>query len=53
MDYVVRPCTPTDETSWLRCRVLAFLETQDFRDVVVPRTAVRVTRHVRPVRTSV
>ena len=25
MDDVVRPCTPADETSWLRCRVLTFL----------------------------
>lgn len=25
MDDVVRPCTPTDETSGLRCRVLACL----------------------------
>ncbi|KFC52955.1 hypothetical protein GY12_14725 [Micrococcus luteus] len=34
MDHLVRPCTPTDETSWLRCRVLAFLDTLNFRDVV-------------------
>lgn len=53
MDYVVRPCTPADEPSWLRCRVLAFLDTQDFRDAVVLRTAVRAIRHVRPVRTPV
>lgn len=33
MDFIVRPCTPEDEPSWLRCRVLAFLDTQNHDDV--------------------
>ncbi|TFI40119.1 hypothetical protein E4A41_11080, partial [Micrococcus endophyticus] len=33
MDYIVHPCTPEDEPSWLRCRVLAFLDTQNHDDV--------------------
>ena len=58
MDYVVRPCTPTDETSWLRGCVLAFLmPTEPPRDrrsaaPTPAHTAVRVTRHVRPLRTA-
>ncbi|MGW5126594.1 GNAT family N-acetyltransferase [Streptomyces sp. NPDC004069] len=35
MNYVMREYTPADETSWLRCRVLAFLDTS-FYDAVVP-----------------
>ncbi|WP_336637506.1 hypothetical protein [Micrococcus luteus] len=58
MDDVVRPCTPADETSWLRCRVLACLTlTEPPRDrrSAAPNPAypaVRVTRHVRPLRTA-
>ncbi len=58
MDYVVRPCTPADETSWLRCRVLACLTlTEPPRDrrSAAPTSAypaVRVTQHVRPLRTA-
>lgn len=58
MDYVVRPCTPADETSWLRGCVLAFLmPTEPPRDrrsaaPTPAHTAVRVTRHVRPLRTA-
>ena len=58
MDYVVRPCTPTDEISWLRCRVLAFgTLTGPLRDrrsaaPTPAHTAVRVTHHVRPLRTA-
>ncbi|WP_431947789.1 GNAT family N-acetyltransferase [Actinacidiphila sp. bgisy167] len=33
MSYTVRAFTPTDETSWLHCRVLAFLRTAYFDDV--------------------
>lgn len=33
MDCTVRPYLPTDETGWLRCRALAFLETAYFDDV--------------------
>ncbi|WP_406282111.1 GNAT family N-acetyltransferase [Streptomyces sp. NBC_00209] len=35
MTYTLRTYTPADETSWLRCRVLAFLDTA-FYDSVVP-----------------
>ncbi|WP_037606080.1 GNAT family N-acetyltransferase [Streptacidiphilus rugosus] len=35
MNYFIREYTPADETSWLRCRVLAFLDTS-FYDAVVP-----------------
>lgn len=58
MDHVVRPCPPSDETSWLRCRVLAFLTlTEPPRDrrstaPTPAHTALRVTRHVRPPRTA-
>ncbi|MBN9152536.1 MAG: GNAT family N-acetyltransferase [Microbacterium sp.] len=34
----VRPYRPSDETGWLRCRVLAFLDTQYFDDVKPRRT---------------
>lgn len=58
MDDVVRPCTPADETSWLRCRVLTFpMPTEPPRDrrSAAPTSAypaVRVTQHVRPLRTA-
>ena len=32
-DYTIRPYTPADETQWLRCRVLAFLDSAYFDDV--------------------
>jgi GNAT superfamily N-acetyltransferase len=35
LNYFIREYTPADETSWLRCRVLAFLDTSFF-DAVVP-----------------
>jgi GNAT superfamily N-acetyltransferase len=35
LNYVIREYTPADQTSWLRCRVLAFLDTS-FYDAVVP-----------------
>ena len=38
MNYTIREYTPADETSWLRCRVLAFLDTS-FYDAVVPSKA--------------
>ncbi|MFF7634785.1 GNAT family N-acetyltransferase [Kitasatospora sp. NPDC008050] len=34
MSYTVRPYAPTDETTWLRCRVLSFLDTPYFDDVL-------------------
>ena len=58
MNDVVRPCTPADETSWLRCRVLTFpMPTEPPRDrrsaaPTPAQPAVRVTRHVRPLRTA-
>lgn len=58
MDYVVRPCTPPSGTSWLRRRALACLRpTKPPRDrrSAAPTPAypaVRVTRHVRPLRTA-
>jgi len=33
MDITLRPCAPKDSEGWLRCRVLAFLDTQYFDDV--------------------
>ncbi|MFG3341500.1 GNAT family N-acetyltransferase [Glycomyces sp. NPDC048151] len=30
MDYAIRDCQPGDETAWLRCRALAFLDTSYF-----------------------
>jgi GNAT superfamily N-acetyltransferase len=35
VSYAIRAYTPADESSWLRCRVLAFLDT-GFYDAVVP-----------------
>lgn len=34
MSYVIREYTTTDETAWLRCRVLSFLHTAYFDDVL-------------------
>ncbi|MET9785120.1 GNAT family N-acetyltransferase [Streptomyces canus] len=34
MHYVIREYRPADETSWLRCRVLSFLNTSYFDDVL-------------------
>ncbi|WP_441248314.1 GNAT family N-acetyltransferase [Kitasatospora sp. McL0602] len=34
MNYAVREYTPADEPSWLRCRVLSFLDTAYFDDVM-------------------
>lgn len=34
MSYVVREYRPADESSWLRCRVLAFMHTAYFDDVL-------------------
>ena len=42
MSYTIREYTPADETSWLHCRVLAFLDTA-FYDDVVPAKPVRPT----------
>jgi len=33
-EWIVRDYAPGDETSWLRCRVLAFLDTNYYDDVV-------------------
>lgn len=58
MDHLVRPCTPTDETSWLRCRVLACLTPTEpprgrrHAPPTLAHTAVRVTHHVRLLRTA-
>ncbi len=38
MSFVVRPYTPVDETGWLRCRLLSFLDTQYHDDVKARRT---------------
>lgn len=35
----VRPYDPSDETAWLRCRVLSFLATAYFDDVLISRPA--------------
>ncbi|MCD0444053.1 GNAT family N-acetyltransferase [Glycomyces sp. A-F 0318] len=40
MDCTVRPYLPTDETAWLRCRALAFLDTAYFDDVKRVRPAI-------------
>jgi GNAT superfamily N-acetyltransferase len=40
LNYTVRAYTPSDETSWLRCRVLAFLDTSFFDAVVPSRPAI-------------
>lgn len=34
LSYVIREYTPADETAWLRCRVLSFLSTAYFDDVL-------------------
>jgi ribosomal protein S18 acetylase RimI-like enzyme len=36
--FAVRPYQPSDESSWLRCRVLSFLGTQYYDDVKSHRT---------------
>ncbi|MEU4196677.1 GNAT family N-acetyltransferase [Kribbella sp. NPDC026611] len=36
-DWIVRDYVPADETSWLRCRVLAFLDTNYYDDVVTAK----------------
>jgi ribosomal protein S18 acetylase RimI-like enzyme len=36
--FAVRPYEPSDETGWLRCRVLSFLGTQYYDDVKPRRT---------------
>jgi ribosomal protein S18 acetylase RimI-like enzyme len=36
--FAVRPYRPSDELGWLRCRVLAFLDTQYYDDVAPRRT---------------
>lgn len=41
MSYTIREYTSADETSWLHCRVLAFLDTA-FYDDVVPAKPVRI-----------
>lgn len=40
MSYDIRRYEPTDENSWLRCRVLAFLDTAYFDDVHTTKPAV-------------
>ena len=40
-DYVVRDYDTSDEPSWLRCRVLSFLATAYFDDVVVTKPHVQ------------
>jgi len=42
VNYVIRAYTPADETGWLRCRVLAFLDTA-FYDAVLPSKPVLPT----------
>lgn len=37
-DYTIRPYVPEDETGWLRCRVLSFLDTAYFDDVAQEKT---------------
>jgi ribosomal protein S18 acetylase RimI-like enzyme len=39
-DYVIRDYTDDDEPSWLRCRVLSFLATAYFDDVIARKPAV-------------
>jgi ribosomal protein S18 acetylase RimI-like enzyme len=36
-EWTVRDYNPTDETSWLRCRVLAFLDTNYYDDVATAK----------------
>ncbi|MFC5907917.1 GNAT family N-acetyltransferase [Streptacidiphilus monticola] len=40
MKYTMREYTPSDETSWLRCRVLAFLDTSFYDAVVAAKPAI-------------
>ncbi|MCX4751336.1 GNAT family N-acetyltransferase [Kitasatospora sp. NBC_01287] len=40
MNHVIREYTRTDETSWLRCRVLSFLSTAYFDDVLTAKPVV-------------
>ena len=40
MDYTVRPYRHTDETAWVRCRLLAFLKTSYFDDVKQRKTSI-------------
>ena len=40
MTWTVRPFVPTDEPTWLRCRVLGFLGTAYFDDVQPAKPAV-------------
>ncbi|MEY9936749.1 GNAT family N-acetyltransferase [Streptacidiphilus sp. MAP5-3] len=40
MTYTLRAYTPSDETSWLRCRVLAFLDTAYYDSVVPAKPAI-------------
>ncbi|MDB1088680.1 GNAT family N-acetyltransferase [Streptomyces sp. ACA25] len=40
MSYVIREYTPADESSWLRCRVLSFLDTAYFDDVKRAKPAI-------------
>ncbi|MER5477663.1 GNAT family N-acetyltransferase [Streptomyces sp. NPDC002734] len=40
MKYSIRAYSPADETSWLRCRVLAFLDTSFYDSVVRTKPAV-------------
>lgn len=42
LSYVIREYTPADETAWLRCRVLAFLSTAYFDDVLRAKPMVPV-----------
>ncbi|WP_326594416.1 GNAT family N-acetyltransferase [Streptomyces brevispora] len=42
MSYVIREYTPADETAWLRCRVLSFLSTAYFDDVLRAKPMVSV-----------
>ncbi|MBF9523011.1 GNAT family N-acetyltransferase [Mycobacteroides chelonae] len=39
-DYVIRDYTSSDEQSWLRCRILSFLTTAYFDDVVTTKPTV-------------
>ena len=38
--FAIRDYTPTDEQSWLRCRVLSFLNTPYFDDVLTSKTPI-------------
>ncbi|MFJ3993095.1 hypothetical protein ACIPWY_31140 [Streptomyces sp. NPDC090032] len=41
MNHVIREYRPADEISWLRCRVLSFLSTPYFDDVLTTKPQVR------------